>query len=53
MFNYNDSKRNRYIDASYYYNKSNQYGKISPVKNYEIQMIGTRTELKKISSQLA
>ena len=52
MSNYNDNK-NRYNDASYYYNKSTKSDKVSPVEDDEIQMIGIRPALNKIIRQLS
>ena len=47
MFKYNDNNKNRYNDASYSYNNINQSGEISPVENYEIEIIATRPALNK------
>ena len=46
------TKKTRYNDASYYDNKSNHYGKISPVNNDEIKIIGTRPALNKYYSPI-
>ena len=42
MYNFNKNKQNLNNNASFYYNKSNQTGKISPVDNDEIQIIETK-----------
>ena len=38
---YNDNKQNSYKDTFLYYNKSNKYGKISFVEQYEIKIVET------------
>ena len=52
MSNYNDNKNYIYNDASYYYNKSNQTGKKSPIEDNEIEIVGTRPVLIKIFSNI-
>ena len=51
MSNYKD-KKNRYDDASYFYNKCNHSSKGSPVDVNKVEIIGKRPVLNKYTSQI-